>query len=391
MRRILTAPALIAATLLVSPAWGDCPLHIQNRQYLASSDFTSAKGIIVAKLLRSSPLDGKADGISGTSEWEILRVLRPHALIPHGKITLDRHVSMDPKDHIVIFFDVHKGKLDPFKGRIGKADSAYPQFVVGAPTWKENATPRARAERLPFFFGYFEHPEEDIANEAFNEWAYVSSAAMAMATRRLPAGAAAKLRGWVKDAKTPRHRVGLYAFLLGLVSDQPKKDADLIKSLLVVDREKSGGVFYQGLMAGYLQLVPGENTWKWFREIVSNPNASFVHRYSALQFLQFQEPLQPLQTRRQAIDFLAPLVDQDDITDIAIEQLRKWQLWAHTDKILDTYWTEAAEPPIVAHTIIRYALVCPHPSCSKFIDDLRRRNPELIQDMEELLKLENGS
>jgi hypothetical protein len=161
--------------------------------------------------------------------------------------------------------------------------------------------------------------------------------------------------------------------------------------LLVVDREKSGGVFYQGLMAGYLQLVPGENTWKWFREIVSNPNASFVHRYSALQFLQFQEPLQPLQTRRQAIDFLAPLVDQEDIADIAIEQLRQWRLWTHTDKILDTYWTEAAGQPVVAHTIIRYALACPEPACRKFIDDLRCRNPELIEDIEESLKPGNGS
>src|SRR5262249_16822471 len=118
---------------------------------------------------------------------------------------------------------------------------------------------------------------------------------------------------------------------------------------------------------------------------------SFIRRFSVLRFLRFQNSLDSAQTRRRAVDILKPMLDQEDFADLGIEQLRRWALWAHTDKILGLYGAKAAEQPIVRRSIVRYALSAPQPSARQFIDKVRRDDPELLADVEEVLKLEKST
>jgi len=45
--------------------------------------------------------------------------------------------------------------------------------------------------------------------------------------------------------------------------------------------------------------------------------------------------------------------------------------------------------PIVRRYIVRYALSCPKPEAANFVDGMRKKDPEMVKDIEEFLKLEN--
>ena len=39
--------------------------------------------------------------------------------------------------------------------------------------------------------------------------------------------------------------------------------------------------------------------------------------------------------------------------------------------------------------MLRYALNCPNPEAATFVADMRKKDPEMVKDIEEFLKLEN--
>jgi hypothetical protein len=82
------------------------------------------------------------------------------------------------------------------------------------------------------------------------------------------------------------------------------------------------------------------------------------------------------------------LLDQPDVADLAIEDLRKWQVWDLADRILALKDKEPHNIPIIKRSILRYALECPKESAKAFVDARRKADPDAVQSSEELLKLE---
>jgi hypothetical protein len=94
------------------------------------------------------------------------------------------------------------------------------------------------------------------------------------------------------------------------------------------------------------------------------------------------------------------LLDQSDIADLAIDDLRKRQCWDMADRVLGvqskkTYKGERlADIPIIRRAILRFALGC-QDSKSKssataraYVDEQRKKDAQMVADAEELLKLE---
>jgi len=46
--------------------------------------------------------------------------------------------------------------------------------------------------------------------------------------------------------------------------------------------------------------------------------------------------------------------------------------------------------PIIRRPILGYALSCPEKAAKDFVEQSRKRDPEMVKDAEELLKLETG-
>jgi hypothetical protein len=95
--------------------------------------------------------------------------------------------------------------------------------------------------------------------------------------------------------------------------------------------------------------------------------------------------------RKQVVAAVCQLLDQGDIADLAIEDLRKWKVWDVADRVIDLWGKKSHDIPIIRRSIVRYALSCPV-DCTKaavFLKNLRQKDPDLVKDAEEILKLDS--
>jgi hypothetical protein len=113
-------------------------------------------------------------------------------------------------------------------------------------------------------------------------------------------------------------------------------------------------------------------------------------RYAGLRAIRFLWNSRPdLIPEKDLEAGVTALLDQSDIADLAIEDLRLHKCWDAADEVLSLYGKKSHDIPIVRRYILRYALSCPNPQAAKFVDGVRKKDPETVKDIEEFLKLEN--
>src|SRR5262249_49745534 len=135
--------------------------------------------------------------------------------------------------------------------------------------------------------------------------------------KELPADRVAK---WLKDPKTPAFRYGLYASMLGHCGSE--KDAELLHEMLE-DPAKRLGSGVDGMLAGYVMLKPKEG-WTYTRDILKDGKKEFMIRYAALRTVRFLWDSRPdLVGKKELTAAMGMLLDQSDIADLSIEDLRK--------------------------------------------------------------------
>jgi hypothetical protein len=76
------------------------------------------------------------------------------------------------------------------------------------------------------------------------------------------------------------------------------------------------------------------------------------------------------------------------VADLALEDLRKWKMWDLTGTVLAQFGKPSHDAPIARRAILRYALCCPLPEARQFVEQLRRRLPDEVRDLEESLETE---
>jgi hypothetical protein len=85
------------------------------------------------------------------------------------------------------------------------------------------------------------------------------------------------------------------------------------------------------------------------------------------------------------------ILNQGELADIAIEEMRTWKIWDHTDQIIKLYNMKGFDAPIVQRSILRYALSCPEtPSSKAFVAERRKQEADLVKEVEEGLWLERA-
>jgi hypothetical protein len=89
---------------------------------------------------------------------------------------------------------------------------------------------------------------------------------------------------------------------------------------------------------------------------------------------------------------IEPLLDQTDIVDLAVEDLRKWEQWSFAPKLVALFDKPSHEIPIVQRSIIKFALAAPasDKACAAFLARMRadEKQKERVRDLEQLLELE---
>lgn len=327
----------------------------------------------------------KSDIDKQTSEIAIETIIKDDSDRPKGKTLivskfLDSEVLKDKR--VLLFCDFYKGKIDAYRGIVAEKDSDLPKYVVGA--WERRDKPMP--DRLRYYFNYLDNPDDEASADAYKEFARSDYSDFKRMAKDLPSE---RVIGWLKGkpgnpAQTTR--AGLYASMLGHCGK--KEDAAIVRTLLDdADRRTTGS---DGLLAAYVMLAPKDG-FAYLRTVLNNPKEDFLYRYAALRALRFLHDYRlDLIEKKEIIAAACLLLEQRDIADMAIEDLRKWQCWDVADKVLAVTkrdWFD--EETVVKRAVLRYCLQCEGNAVAKgYVEARKKEDAEAVKDALELLELE---
>lgn len=371
---IVRVAAAFVLLVLSAPlfACSFCGDGFSRRQPLRER-FAEAK-VVIAGVLKN-PV-ARDDG-TGTTEFHITHVLKADAALGKSTtITIPRYlpvVADTPPDYL-FFCSVVDGKVEPTHGIPGsKATTEYLASVA-------KLDPNAVEKRLGFFFQHLDSPDPTVSGDAFVEFARASDADIVTAKASLDRK---KIRAWIADPKTPEERIGVFGLMLGLCGD--KADAEWLHATLrAAPPTERVSANLGGLLCGLILLTP-EPGWKLTAEVLASPTRGFSDKLNAISAVRFFQATRPKESKDQILTCLKVVVANNDLADLAIDDLRRWGWWDLTPTVLGQYAKHTA--PSVRRGVVRYALQCPDEAAKQFVADVRTTDPMLVKKVEDGLKL----
>jgi hypothetical protein len=374
---------LLAALLwagLSSPAVA-CPFCTEQKGATLIEDYKQATLVLYGKFINPK-LEPEE-----RSDLVIEKVVYdPKKIVANKKVvTLPKYVQ-NVKSKYLIFCDVYKGKLDPYRGVELAGDADVVKYLQGAVD--ADRKDKSIGARLRYCFDYLDSPELEISLDAYREFANADYKDYKDMAKKLPAD---KIAGWLK--KAPAYRYGLYASLLGHCGTA--RHAELLRKMLD-DPEKRAGSGVDGLLVAYTMLDKAKG-YSYLRALLGNAKEEFTVRYSGLKAVNFLWEVRPdLVKKKDLLAGLGLLLEQPDIADFAIEDLRKWKVWEMADKVLaltEGKYRKSHDAQVIRRSILRYALSCPKKikKAAAYVEAERKRDKEYVEEVEDLLKLENDT
>jgi len=371
----------VLGLLGLPPALPACPFCPTAGQTLTME--VDQANLILFGTLKEAKRDPAEFG-KGTTEMDIEMVVKDNKFLEGRKtITLPRYVPPDPKNptKYLVFCEIFNGKLDPYRGEAVAKDSQIATYLKGAIEVRNKDVPA----RLEYFFNYLDSPEAPISLDAFMEFAGADYKDVQEIAPKLNPAIIVK---WLKDTNAPASRFGFYGSLLGHCGNT-KEHAPLLRSMLE-DPKKRFASGIDGMLAGYVMLDPIEG-WKYVCGLLADEKQEFLVRYAALRTIRFFWDYRPDVIKPEAvIAAMQLLLDQGDIADLAIDDLRRWKRWELTQRVLSLYGKKSHLVPIVKRSIIRFALDAPKTDmlAAEFVKERRAEDAERVMEIEQLLELE---
>ncbi len=385
VRFSLVLVAFLGGALLVAPAPA-CPFCGVSGQTL-TQEMDQALFVLYGTLKNAHLSNPGGEGFAtGETDLELdrdLGIVKGHASINGKKIvTLPKYLPGKGDSKFLIFCDLFRGKIDPYRGLPVSSNSDMPKYLKGALGVQKKKTP----ERLKYFFDYLQNADLEISNDALKEFGNASYDDVQTMVDSVPVD---RIATWLADPNTPGFRVGLYASMLGHAKTKRDEYGKLLRSL-VDDPEKRVPSGIDGVLAGQVLLQPKEG-YSYLHAVLGNRKHDFNYRYSALKaarfFIDVRKEVVP---REQVIATVAQMLEQHDIADLAIEDLRKWKSWQFTRTVLSLRDRPAYDIPIMRRAILRFMIQSDTAEAKKYVKDMREADADLVENLEELLKTESA-
>jgi hypothetical protein len=367
---------LLTLLLLPSPALACSLCGSVSRSVSLLQEFEQAHVIVYGRI--ANPKLGSASGLAGggTTEFHVEKIIKDDPTFPRAKlIVLSRYLPiLDAKDppRYVMFFRTPK-EAQPYTGR-QVTSTALLDFIADLQRYRDDPL-----HMLLLAGKNLDHADAQIADEAFLVFAKADDKLVGQAAKRL---VPATLRLLLKTPGLEPERLSMYAYLLGACGET--NDADFLRSLLSDPTQRNHKAF-EGILAGYITMRPKEG-WGYAHELLKNEKTPFLLRYASLRTLRFFYNSKPEETGTNVVYGLGLAIQQAELSDIAITDLRHWKRWDHTKLILSCYDKASHRSQIVKNSIVRYALACPQPEARALVERARRQEPELVKYLEEELK-----
>lgn len=376
---LLILPAL-ALLLAVPQSASSCSLCMGKLKLIptfrAEATQPQARMILLGNL--QNPTLGT--GGVGVTELHITQVLRSDPWLKDRKmVKVPRYIPVqDPKKppQFLLFCDIFRDQLDPYRGLPVKSSDAA-DYVKKAMALGDKDPVAA----LQFYFRYLDHADQEIANDAFMEFAKTPDNVIGQAAAKLPVD---RLRRWVSDPATPSEKLALFAYMLGVVGNE--SDASTLHTMLNDGSERISNA-HDGILSGLMHLRPREG-WDMTHAILRDGSRPFQQRLAAVRAVRFYHGWQPDRYRPQILKALEIMIDQGELADLAIEDMRKWKIWDGAAKVLALYGKKGYDAPVMKRAVLFYAMSAPRndEAVSRFVAERRKAEPEAVREVEEALQ-----
>lgn len=320
----------------------------------------------------------------GVTTYEIIRALKgPETLKKGEKIELPRYRGGKPGDLFLLLGT--KGETIEWGSPMEVTETSF-NYVAMAPT-PETST----AKRLAYYVNYLEHPDSNIANDAFAEFANAPYSDVVAIADKMPLE---NLRKWILDKNVPPSRLGLYGLMLGLCGNA--EDAKVLEAK-IVEKTDEFRLGIDGVMGGYL-LLTREAGLKIIEDSkFVDPKVPFAETFAAMQAIRFLwQYAEGVISKDRLRQSMRMLLNRPELSDLVITDLARWKDWSVLDQLFSMYEKEEYNIPSIKRAIVRYYLVCskdlpkekekdpePHVAAAKkYLLQLREKDPKTVSDAE---------
>ncbi len=322
-----------------------------------------------------------------TTDFTIEEVVKTDPFLKNKKtLTLPRYIppSAAGDEKMLVFCDLSNDQPDTYL-MMSVKDVAVIKYLKEAMKVDEKDV----SKRLRFYFNYLDHFDNEVASDAYKEFAKADYAEVVKLVKDYgDAEMRKRLQTWLKDPNTAIYRYGLFGLMLGLCGN--KEDGEVFLTLLN-DPDKSLISGIDGILAGYI-LVDQTNGWKYTKSLIMGTSSDFAKRHAGLRTIRFLwDTHLGHVSKDELLATMEQFISQGDIADMAIDDLRKWKQWKFTDKILQQSKRDTHIGALVQRAVLRYMLSCPQDQfagAKGYVEEVRKVNPDKIKDAQEILDLE---
>ncbi|MBL9125333.1 MAG: hypothetical protein JNG90_16970 [Planctomycetaceae bacterium] len=242
----------------------------------------------------------------------------------------------------------------------------------------------AGPERLRYFARYLEHPDANIAADAYLEFGHAPFDVVAQAADSLPLES---MRRWIVDENVPQERKGFYGLALGLAREaRIRGENAALLARLVREPADDFRAGFGGILSGYL-LAAGEPALDLLDErFLAQAGAADGDVRSALAALRFYHEFGKEIPHERLRASLRHLVARQEFAAEAIVDLARWQDWGMVSEVARFYDAPAEVQPSARRAAVGYLSACPLPAAAAELAELRARDPRGVGDAEAYLK-----
>lgn len=361
--RLSATAALIGLTLVASTPAAACPFC--SAPSLTLSEQATQSEVVLLAEWKETVKDATDDGEENASATFVVKKVMKGPFEPGQTI---KQAGYQPGEKGDLFLltglgaDVVQWDIPaPFTG------AAFKYLADAPPPQKTDGEKVPYRQRLPYFVGFLEYPDETIASDAYGEFANAPYEEIVAIKDALPRD---KVRGWVLDPATSPSRLGLYGLLLGLSGND--EDAAAMEKLIATPTSDFR-IGFDGVMSGYLLLKkePGLELVKDLKlesEYLVDANGKpmlddqgqkvpvpFSETYAAMQAVRFMWEYGDGRIAAERLrEAMRTLLTRPELADLAIADLARWKDWGIMSRLAELYDAEAYQIPGIKRSIIRY-------------------------------------
>ncbi len=234
--------------------------------------------------------------------------------------------------------------------------------------------PADGADRLAYFLPFLYDEDKLIAQDAYEEFAKAPYQAVAALGDKIDRQ---KLLTQLMQSEVDLSRRRLYFTLLG-VCGQPEDIPLLEKWLKAGDTDQRKGL--DALIACYLTLKGSAGLPLIEQLYLANQEVGYTQCYSAVMAIRFHGTETDRIPRKQLVKALRHLLDRPQLADMIIPDLARWEDWESMDRLVEVFKKADPKTNWARTPVVNFLRVCPLPNAKKRLEDLKKLDPQAVED-----------